>query len=412
MKQNADWAGKLIENTPIFAKRFEVISILGQGAASAVFHVRDAWRGGADCALKVLANREAFDEHTLERFHRELEILRALHHPNIVQAYDYLESNNVAAFTLEYVRGCDLGRLVRERQLAMDEIKFIFCKILTGLSALHQRQIVHRDLKLENVLVGCEIMAPAMACGVEIGDEVLRLQVKPHGEESTEWASKGAGQGFAGPISESTIVKVSDLGIVKEYRHFDRSNPALLLGTVPYLPPEYVRYGRLDERGDLYAVGLMLYECLVGRRWLSRKFGSDAIDNMYKRNFEFPAIALEGLPRKYQVILRRALQPDPSRRYASAEEMLQGLRSDTGQEQPSGGLAMRGSIDMARCLETYCTSFRPEDRREDLRKLVSLVALVLLVASMGFAALHLFIKPGAVSPKPRVRVEQPSDKAY
>ena len=94
---------KIINDRPVLAERFEVIRLLGEGAAGAVFLVKDIEKEGELVALKILTNTEAFDEHTLKRFLDELHVAQSLKHPNIVQAYDFIKMSDSIAYTMEYV---------------------------------------------------------------------------------------------------------------------------------------------------------------------------------------------------------------------------------------------------------------------------------------------------------------------
>lgn len=264
----------LLARSPTFSKRFDIMRCLGEGAAGAVFHVRDFAHEGKEYALKVLVNAQAFDEYTLERFKRELEILREVRHPNLVFAYDLIEADGLVAFTLEYVRGVDLGRRIGQRRIDTTQIDLIFSQILSGVHELHQHGIVHRDLKPENILL--------------------------------------AGNG---------IVKVSDLGLMKELGTSGVTKTGILLGTAQYLPPEYIRDGEYNQQGDIYAIGLMLFECLSGSRWQRDKRGQKVIEYMIRQNFQFPRNLYQGFNKKYVEILDRSLAANPADRFFSADIM-------------------------------------------------------------------------------------------
>ncbi|MBX7144420.1 MAG: serine/threonine protein kinase [Oligoflexia bacterium] len=269
---------QILRTRPDLSERFEVIGVLGEGAAGAVYRVRDRKHDGKEVALKILLNNSAFDENTLDRFLAELKICQTIHHPNIVEAYDLIHLGDTIAFTMEYVAGSDLGNLFRTRRFSYSEVDDIFCKILAGVSVLHEHKVVHRDLKLENVLIG-----------------------------------------------ENGTVKISDLGLMKWGEFESMTRTGILLGTAQYMPPEYVRESAYDERGDVYAVGLMLYEVLTGKRRLNEKSGNEALEYLIRTQFELPRITLTGLPRKYLAIIDRATAVDPLLRYQSAEEMRQAL---------------------------------------------------------------------------------------
>lgn len=302
---------RILKSKPALADRFEVIEVVGEGASGAVYRVIDRMQGGKEVALKILLNNAAFDENTLSRFVAELRILEKIQHPNIVEAYDLIELGDTIAFTMEYVPGSDLGDLFRSRRIKHEEIDPIFRQILSALHELHQHGIVHRDIKLENVLV-----------------------------------------------TSDGHVKLGDLGLMKCGELDGMTKTGVLLGTAQYMPPEYVRGSVYDHRGDLYAVGLMLYELLTCKRRLSDKSGNEALEYLIKTRFQIPRITLTGLPRKYLEIIDRALDPEPANRYQSALEMREAFDSFQSVHGDGGvfGKDERETPDMKRFCEISAMS--------------------------------------------------------
>ena len=271
---------KDFESTQVFKRsaklsdRFDIIRILGQGSAGVVYAVRDRHRGGQELALKLLSNELAFDEHTIARFREELEVCRKINHPNLVQAYDLIDLNDALAFTMELIKGCDLGQLIGQNKFSYNEIDNILYQLLDALKALHSINIVHRDIKLENIM-----------------------------------------------LREDGVVKLSDLGLIKKIGTKGVTKPGILLGTPQYMPPEYVRQAKYDTRSDIYACGVVLYELLSGQRRLADKPGGVALEHLLKTNFEFPALTLPPQHKKYVRILQGALDISPDKRFQTVEEM-------------------------------------------------------------------------------------------
>ena len=263
----------LVETRPVFAKRFKVIRVLGEGAAGAVLHVVDLQAGEREVALKILRNHEAFDDKTFERFLEEREICGEIRHPHIVEGYDLIRDGDTIAFTMEYVPGHDLAKLMHSRKISYEEIDGIFLQVLSALDELHQRGISHRDVKLENILV-----------------------------------------------RHDGVAKLSDLGLTKRAGS-KMTATGVLLGTAQYFPPEYIRSSTYDHRGDIYSLGLALYEVLTRERWLRKKNGAEAIQHLLKSGFHVPKIDDPELPARYHRVLAGALNPDLNKRFQSAEEM-------------------------------------------------------------------------------------------
>lgn len=274
MAENLSSGEQSLTRRHALAERFDLIRSLGEGASGGVFLVRDLRHGGREVALKILEDPEAFDEHTLMRFKEELETLRTIRHPNLIEAYDLIDLGDTVAYTMECVDGHDLARFVRQRTLTFEDIDRICMQVLSALEELHSRNILHRDIKLENIL----------------------------------WRRDGN-------------VKLSDLGLMKKLDAQGLTRAGLLLGTAQYMPPEYIKRGKYDARGDLYALGIMIYELLVGKRRFADMPGNKVIEHLIKTKFALPELALTDIPMKYRNILRRALDPDPQQRYQSASEM-------------------------------------------------------------------------------------------
>ena len=271
-----------IAKRPALANRFYVIDKLGQGAGSNVYLVADSKRDGKHVALKVLQNYEAFDEHTFDRFIEEMKICQEFRHPNLIEAYDYIDLGDSVAFTMEYVPGIDLFKLFSQKEkLEPKELDRIFIDILKPLQPLHEKGIVHRDLKLENIL-----------------------------------------------IREDGAVKVSDLGLMKKFNSKGLTAPGILLGTVHYMPPEYITKGEFDPRSDIYCVTIMLFEMLIKKRRLEGFEGREVISELIRTKFALPEAALSTLPRKYQEIIKKGAARHREDRYQSVIEMIQDLEKD------------------------------------------------------------------------------------
>jgi len=297
---------------PALPNRFEIVKILGDGAAGVVYKVKDNLRKGEVVALKVLSNAGAFDEHTLARFNKELEIARSIESPHVVQAYELIEFEDTVAFTMEYVSGSDLGLMSRQKKFVASEVRSIGIQVLSGLEALHNRGVLHRDIKLENILV-----------------------------------------------RDDAVVKISDLGLLKQTTE-KMTRTGILLGTAQYLPPEYIRGSSYDERGDIYTVGLILLELVSGKRWLEDKSGNQAIDHLLKTNFKIPNEYWVGVPDSLRVVIERACLLNPASRYQSASEMREALEKATQQKTSSNqsGVKIKPNICSLRTIRRKHNSKR------------------------------------------------------
>lgn len=262
--------------------RFTKHSILGSGSAGVVFLVSDAQRNGEKVALKVLTDPNAFDENTVVRFQDEMRLARELNHPNIVKGYDIIEGRNLFAYTMEYVQGAELSEVIETRQLTEQEIDKLFIQLLSALSALHASAILHRDIKLENILVTKDLQ-----------------------------------------------VKLSDLGLMKQLQS-KRTKTGVLLGTPQYFAPEYVKFGEYSKSCEIYSVGVLLWEVLARERFLADLAGFDVVQWLIRNRFKLPEPKAGPLPKKYQRIVKRATAYNSKERYSSTHDMSKAFATADG----------------------------------------------------------------------------------
>lgn len=269
----------VFEREPLLSERFQILSVLGQGGASIVYHAVDRINQNRAVALKLLVNDSAFDDHVLHRFKEELRICRDLNHPNLVKAYDLIEGKGVIAFTMEFIDGEDLSTLLKRGKPPTEVVETLIEQLLSAVEELHRHGIVHRDIKLENVMV-----------------------------------------------RRDGVLKLTDLGLIKSLNIGGLTKTGILLGTAQYMPPEYVRHSEYDQRGDIYAVGCVLYELLTGQRRLVEKNGMEALEYLIRTNFQVARTTLNGFPKRFLPIIEGAMAVEPKVRYQSAKEMRDSLR--------------------------------------------------------------------------------------
>lgn len=250
------------------------------------------WRGrdevlGRPVAIKVLHERLAGDPDILERFRREAVAAARLSHPNVVRVFDTGIDDGVCFIVMELFDGTTLEDRLRDGgPLPPAEATRVLSGMLQGLAHAHREGVIHRDVKPGNVL-----------------------------------------------LDRDGQVKVTDFGIAKAaFATSDLTTTGELLGTARYLAPEQVAGGSVDHRADLYACGIVLYECLTGRT----PFEADshiATATMRLADTPRPPGALRpGIPRRLESVTMRALAREPEERFQSADEMNAAL----GPQAPHG----------------------------------------------------------------------------
>jgi serine/threonine-protein kinase len=280
------------EQGQVIAGRYRVLRRLGAGGMADVYLADDTTLG-RQVAVKVLLKRYAGDESFVERFRREAQAAARINHPNIVNIYDWGPVDGTYYIVMEYVEGETLkDHIRREGRYPPGEAVRIALELLAGVQVAHGVHIVHRDIKSQNIL-----------------------------------------------IDRAGTVKVTDFGIAKA-DDSQMTEAGSILGTAQYLAPEQAKGEPVDERTDLYSVGVVFYEMLTG----SLPFrGDSAVTVALKHVNEQPAEPAElvpGLPYSLNQIVLKALAKDPDQRYRNAAEFTADLVSAR-----SGGPLLAAAYD-------------------------------------------------------------------
>jgi predicted ATPase len=234
-------------------------------------------------ALKLLAPELAQDPAFRERFLSEARIAAQVEHPHLLPVYEAGETEGLLFLALRYVDGNDLAMLLEKGPLPPARAARIVSQLASALQAAHARRLIHRDVKPANVLLA--------------------------GDEADEHAYL-TDFGLARPLSERSV---TDTGEV--------------LGTVDYLAPEQIERGEADERSDLYALGCLLFACLVGAPPFTREHAAATLWAHVHEEAPRPSTFRRDLPPAFDALLARALAREPARRYQSASEFSQALRA-------------------------------------------------------------------------------------
>jgi serine/threonine-protein kinase len=311
--------------------RYRIRERLGSGGMAAVYRAEDL-QLGREVALKLLYPRFAQDASFVERFRREASAAAGLQHPNVVSVYDRGEWDGTSYIAMEYVDGRTLRDLVQERG-PLDPVRAIDCTIgvLRAARFAHRRGIIHRDLKPHNVLVD--------------------------------------GEGRA---------KVTDFGIAKAGPS-DMTETGSIMGTAQYMSPEQAQGEPVTPRSDLYAIGVLLYELLVGRPPFD---GESAVSIALKQVSEPPVPpgrVRPGVPPELDAVVLHALAKDPEQRFADADEFIAALEDVRALITGDGSPGRNGTGPQA-------LAAAPRRRR---RWPLLLALLALLVAGGVYAATQL-----------------------
>jgi eukaryotic-like serine/threonine-protein kinase len=310
----------------LLAQRYEVLNLLGEGGMGAVYKAKDVELGRM-VALKVIRPDLARNRAILDRFKQELILATQVTHRNVVRIYDLGEAEGMKFITMEFVEGEDLAAILHQRtKLPPREAVAIVEQVCRALEAAHNVGVIHRDLKPQNIM----------------------------------WETS------------SGRILVMDFGLAKTLEGDRMTQTGAMVGTMEYMSPEQALAGNLDQRSDIFSLGLIFYELLTGQT----PFRADsALASLIKRTQERVVPVSEfdkSVPAELSQIVSRCLERDVGLRYQSASELLADLElwSGTGK---SGIIAAR---------------LRPGPRRwadENKRLLAgAAVLLLLLVAAIGY----------------------------
>jgi len=273
---------------------YDIVGELGAGGMGEVYKARDT-RLDRTVAIKVLPSAMAVDPERRARFEREAKAVAALNHPNIVTIHAVEEVDGLPFFTMEYVEGQTLAHTIPPRGFPLDALLRIATPITDAIGAAHQRGILHRDMKPANVMLTPEGRV-----------KVLDFGLAKLGEAATNPDARMQ------PTVETT-------------------GEGRVLGTVAYMSPEQAEGKDLDQRSDVFSLGVLLFEMATGQRPFKGDTSVSVISSILKDSPSSVTDLRPDLPRELARILKRALNKDPEHRYQTAKDLrndLQELKQD------------------------------------------------------------------------------------
>jgi len=265
-----------------FGPRYHIIKLLGVGGMGAVYQAWDAELGVA-VAIKVIRPETMDDPEAARdlemRFKRELLLARQVTHRNVVRIHDLGEIDGIKYITMPFVNGQDLSSILKQQgRLPVARALAIMKQVVAGLQAAHEAGVVHRDLKPANVMLEDE--------------QVLVMDF-----------------GIARSVSGATMATVA----------------GSVVGTLDYMAPEQARAEQVDQRADVYALGLIFYDLILGRRAASAENPMGALMARLQQAPPSPRSLDPQVPEAVDAIITRCVQPDPAARYQTSADLAAAL---------------------------------------------------------------------------------------
>lgn len=260
--------------------RYELVEKIGSGGMSFVYKARCSLLNRY-VAVKVLRPEFTSDENFVKKFRQESQAAASLSHQNIVSIYDVGDDGDTYYIVMEYIEGKTLKQLIREKgRLEPRHAAEIAQQICRALVHAHRNHIVHRDIKPHNILV-----------------------------------------------TKDGIAKVTDFGIARAVTSSTVTNTGSVIGSVHYFSPEQARGGYIDEKSDLYSLGIVLYEMVTGRVPFEGESPISIALKHIQETVTPPAEIVQGIPAGLEQIIMKAVQKDPISRYERAEQMQADLKA-------------------------------------------------------------------------------------
>ena len=260
------------------AGRYEIIAPIGGGGMALVYKAQDILLN-RNVAIKVLRQQFVYDEEFIRRFRREAQSAASLSHMNVVSIYDVGQESDIHYIVMEYIEGNNLNEIIAQRApLPVQEAVRITTRIADALDHAHQHDIIHRDIKPHNILIG-----------------------------------------------RNGTVKVTDFGIARAVTSATITQTGSVIGSVHYFSPEHAKGIITGEKSDLYSLGIVLYQMVTGELPF---FGESPISIALKHlqeGFQEPRTLNPLIPQTVENIILKTMRKNPQERYQSAQEMLEDL---------------------------------------------------------------------------------------
>ncbi len=276
---------------------FKIVRLLGEGGMGQVYLAEDQ-KLHRQVALKLLTWKQGDDDERLERFQREAKTAAQVSHPNVMAIYDIdltkdADGNDITYIVMEYIKGKSLADYMKTRQGDIAAIVRLSEKIASGLAAAHKINVVHRDIKADNILVDEDDQPKILDFGLAKPVEPVQ---------------------FAEGDSTRTVSK-------------ELTRAGKIVGTVSYMSPEQIRGEAVDTRSDIFSFGVLLYRSATGEFPFSGPTEVSTLAKILEARHESIRLRNEAIPLDLERIVDKCLQKDPNDRYQDTRDLVVDLRN-------------------------------------------------------------------------------------
>jgi serine/threonine protein kinase/tetratricopeptide (TPR) repeat protein len=280
--------------TDSLISHYRIVSKIGAGGMGEVYLAQDTSELGRMVALKLLSAEVAGNKDRLQRFMQEARTVSNLNHPNILTVHEFGKDDSTSFMATEYVEGVTLRQHVSGRKLKLVEVLDVAIQIVAALNAAHEAGVTHRDLKPENVMVR--------------RDHIVKV----------------LDFGLAKPLAPAPDNQIDSEAGTRVLVH---TEPGLVMGTVSYMSPEQSVGKGVDQRTDIWSVGVVLYEMIAGQVPFQGKDIHRQIIAIQEGEPLPLSQRVEGVPERLEEIVTKCLAKEKDERYQSAKDLLIDLRN-------------------------------------------------------------------------------------
>src|SRR5215510_2201415 len=302
---------------------YQVLSELGRGGMGEVYLGFDK-ELQRKVALKFLHAVLTADKQRLRRFKREARAASALNHPNILTVFEVGEIDNLQFIATEFVEGRTLREIMNLGQMNLEQVIAIAVQICSALSAADAVGIIHRDIKPENIMLRPDGY-------IKIVDFGLAKLAEEQGSGECELtlikSETSAASSYMSPdLCLAKVARSTEQALASEIATQVMTSPRMVMGTVQYMSPEQASGRKIDQRTDIFSLGVVLYEMTAGRLPFRGTTAAEIIERIIHAEPEAIVRFNRNAPAKFERIVSKSLEKDRKRRYQSTRELLVDLK--------------------------------------------------------------------------------------